>query len=162
MSFLLDTDWIVDALGGLPSALKPLEGFSSDGLAVSVVTFGEVFEGAYALPNPEEHIEGFRRFLSGFVVLGLTPRIMERFAEHRYRLRRQGNLIPDFDLLIAATALEHDLTLVTRNRRHFGRISGSECIRRIDALQRPGRARAPSPYTSVMMGRIIGRPRVCS
>ena len=37
-------------------------------------------------------------------------------------LRRQGQLIPDLDLLIAATALAHDLTLVTRNRHHFERI----------------------------------------
>ena len=36
--------------------------------------------------------------------------------------RRQGQLIPDLDLLIAATALHHDLTLLTRNIRHFNRI----------------------------------------
>ncbi len=33
-------------------------------------------------------------------------------------------MIPDFDVVIAATALAHDLTLVTRNRRHFDRIAG--------------------------------------
>lgn len=33
-----------------------------------------------------------------------------------------GNLIPDLDLLIASTALEHALVLLTRNRRHFQRI----------------------------------------
>ena len=49
---------------------------------------------------------------------------MTRFANHRARLRNTGLLIPDFDLAIAATALEHDLTLITHNRRHFGRIDG--------------------------------------
>lgn len=39
-------------------------------------------------------------------------------------LRAEGRLIPDFDVVIAATALAHDLTLVTRNRRHFDRIAG--------------------------------------
>jgi predicted nucleic acid-binding protein len=42
----------------------------------------------------------------------------------RAALRQQGLLIPDMDLLIAATALEHDLTLVTRNQRHFVRLPG--------------------------------------
>jgi len=48
---------------------------------------------------------------------------MRHFARVRSLLRRQGNLIPDLDLLIAATALEHELVLLTRNRRHFERIS---------------------------------------
>ena len=69
------------------------------------------------------------------VVVGAGPRgrkaeaarfeaVMLRFARMRSELRRQGNLIPDFDLLIAATALEHDLILMTRNTRHFARIAG--------------------------------------
>ena len=48
---------------------------------------------------------------------------MEIFARTRGELRRDGRLIPDLDLLIAATAIHHDLTLVTRNVRHIGRIS---------------------------------------
>jgi predicted nucleic acid-binding protein len=47
---------------------------------------------------------------------------MEHFAETRALLRRRGELIADFDLLIAATALHHDLTLLTFNLRHFERI----------------------------------------
>jgi len=47
---------------------------------------------------------------------------MERFAEIRSLLRRQGQLIADFDLLIAATALYYDLTLLTYNVRHFEQI----------------------------------------
>jgi predicted nucleic acid-binding protein len=41
----------------------------------------------------------------------------------RAALRRQGQLIPDMDLFIAAIALEADLILVTRNVRHFERIA---------------------------------------
>ena len=47
---------------------------------------------------------------------------MDVFARTRVELRRAGRLIPDLDLLIAATAIHHDLTLLTRNVRHFGRI----------------------------------------
>jgi tRNA(fMet)-specific endonuclease VapC len=47
---------------------------------------------------------------------------MKRFAQIRGQLRRQGQLIGDMDVLIAATALHHGLVLVTANRRHFDRV----------------------------------------
>ena len=49
--------------------------------------------------------------------------ILKRFARLRGQLRAQGQLIGDLDLLIAATALYYDLTLVTHNTRHFSRIT---------------------------------------
>jgi predicted nucleic acid-binding protein len=64
----------------------------------------------------------FRRFLRAVDVLPLTRPIMRRFARRRGDLRRGGQLIGDPDVLIAATALPHDLTLVTGNRAHFRRI----------------------------------------
>lgn len=124
MSYLVDSDWLIDAIAGVRSAWDPLEHHASSGLSASIITLGELFEGAYSLPDPGIHIENLRRFLSGFNVLGLTEPIMQLFAQNRYRLRRRGNLIPDLDLLIAATALHHDLTLMTRNVRHFARIPG--------------------------------------
>jgi tRNA(fMet)-specific endonuclease VapC len=57
-------------------------------------------------------------------LLTLDDPIMESFAELRAFLRRRGLLIPDFDLLIGATALHYDLTLLTFNCRHFERMPG--------------------------------------
>jgi predicted nucleic acid-binding protein len=54
--------------------------------------------------------------------LPLNDPIAERFARMRAALRRQGQFIPDTDLLIAATALAEELPLITRNIRHFERI----------------------------------------
>lgn len=54
----------------------------------------------------------------------LDRAIMRRFAQVRGDLRSKGQLIGDPDLLIAATALHYDLTLLTHNVRHFGRIAG--------------------------------------
>jgi len=74
-------------------------------------------------PHPEATLAAFREFLGVYAHLPLTDPIIERFARVRAALRRQGQLIPDMDLFIAATALEADLILVTRNVRHFGRIA---------------------------------------
>lgn len=103
----------------LPAALDALDQLSDQGLAVSIISVGEIFEGAYAFPDPATQLQTFRGYLAHFIALDLTDPIMEVFARNRASLRHQGNLIPDLDLLIAATALTHDLILMTRNRRHF-------------------------------------------
>jgi predicted nucleic acid-binding protein len=92
-------------------------------LAVSIIAVAEVYEGAFGTPHPHEALAGLRDFLGEFAVLPVTDSIVERFARMRAALRQQGQLIPDMDLLIAATAMQEDLTLVTRNVRHFSRIS---------------------------------------
>ncbi len=122
MRYLLDTDWVIDALADAPVAVAPIHHYAPSGIGVSIVTYGEVFHGAYAFANPQAHLESFRHFLSAFTALGLNDPIMELFGRNRYLLQRQGNVIPDLDLLIAATALHHNLTLMTRNLRHFSRI----------------------------------------
>ena len=73
--------------------------------------------------NPDAHVERFRTFLRPYPILDVNEAIMLRFAEIRSFLRRRGALISDFDMVIAATALEYDLTVLTFNLRHFQRIS---------------------------------------
>ncbi len=122
MRYLVDTDWIIDGLRGRPEALAVLEERRDEGLGVSIITLGEVYEGAYNNPQPDVHVATFHEFLALFTVLPLTDETMQHFARLRALLRQRGNLIPDLDLLIAATAIEHELVLLTRNRRHFERI----------------------------------------
>jgi tRNA(fMet)-specific endonuclease VapC len=83
---------------------------------------GEVFEGAFGDPDPVPRLTRIRGFLNRFDLVDLSDSVMEDFARVRTDLRRQGRLIPDLDLLIAATARHHDFTLLTRNLRHFDRI----------------------------------------
>lgn len=122
MSYLIDSNVIIDGLKGISSTTQTLASLENAGLAVSTITLAEVYEGAFGQANPVPHLESARRFLAGFAVIDVTEQIAVRFAELRHSLRRQGNLIPDMDLLIAATALEFDLTLLTRNLRHFERV----------------------------------------
>ena len=68
--------------------------------------------------------KALRDFLSPFPVVPLEDEICRIFARERGRLKAMGTPIGDFDLLIGATALRHNLTLLSNNRRHFERISG--------------------------------------
>ncbi len=123
MKYLIDSDWIADYLKGKKEAIEFLRSFGTQRIAISLITFGEIYEGIYYGSNPEKHEEGFRSLLQWVAVLPLTRRIMQSFARIRGDLRKRGQLIGDPDILIAATALEHSLILVTRNLRDFQRIS---------------------------------------
>lgn len=117
---LLDTDFLID-LGGNRSSRR-----RSDALAflamhpaqqfyVSRVSWAELAEGV-------ERREDTRQALAGFGCLEIgedTAWIASRIAR---RLKRTGLHIGDNDVWQAAIALEHDLTLVTGNARHFVRV----------------------------------------
>lgn len=122
MKYLVDSDWLIDAFGGIASAVQTLSLLRDDTPAVSIVSFGELFDGGVAMPNPEQRIAQLSEFLDEFELLGLDPATMKIFAQVRNQLRLKGQIIPDLDILIASTALQYDLTLLTRNTRHFARI----------------------------------------
>jgi predicted nucleic acid-binding protein len=124
MIYLVDSDWIADALKGLPDATRLLTQLASPGLAISLISYGEIYEGIYYGTNARAAERVFLQFLRGVSVLALNKAIMKRFARIRGQLRQQGQIIGDADLLIAATALHHNLILVTRNARHFSRVPG--------------------------------------
>jgi predicted nucleic acid-binding protein len=122
-SYLLDTDWIVDALNGQEKAIHTVLELAPAGLAVSIITYGELYEGAAFAHEPQPALTGLRSFLKGKAILPLTQPIMERFAQIRGSLPKQiRQQIGDLDILIAATCLEHHLTLLTRNRKDFQQI----------------------------------------
>ncbi len=122
MSYLIDTDWLIDVLLGVPGAVGAVERLSGHDLGISIVSYGELFEGALGAPDPQAKLAHYRALLDRFGLVLLSDPVMERFARIRKLLRASGRLIPDLDLLIGAAAVHHDLTLVTRNLRHFERV----------------------------------------
>lgn len=122
MKYLVDTDWVAEYLKARQPTTQILTSLRREGLAISLITYGEIFEGIRRGRDVERHERSFRHFVRRVYLLPLTIEIMERFAHIRGELRAQGQLIGDLDTLIAATALEHDLMLITYNTRHFNRI----------------------------------------
>src|SRR3972149_6520456 len=122
MAYILDADWAIQALAGRQQEIDTLTGHAQEGIAISWVTVGEICEGAFGSPDPQTHLQAFREFLAPLVILNLNDPIMEQFANLRTDLRRRGELIPDFDIILGATALYYDLTVLTHDIRHFSRI----------------------------------------
>src|SRR5712691_8120906 len=126
LAFLIDTDWVIDHLNGVTQVTRRLTELQPQGLALSVVSAAELWEGAYFSRDPKRSQETLEAFLSGLEVLGLDEEICKRFGQLRGSMRKRGQTIGDFYLLIAATALHHNLTLLTNNRKHFEGIAGLE------------------------------------
>lgn len=123
MSYLVDTDVVASWLKGRQRDVTLLRELSQEGLAISLITYGEIYEGIYYGRDAQSHITVFGQFLRWVDVLSLNRPIMRRFALVRGQLRQSGQLISDSDIMIAATALHHDLTIVTSNTRHFSRVA---------------------------------------
>ena len=124
LSFLIDTDWVIDHLNGVTHVSRRLKELQPQGLGLSVVSAAELWEGAYFSRDPKRSQETLEAFLSGVDTLGLDEEVCKRFGQLRGSMRKRRQTIGDFDLLIAATALHHNLTLLTNNRKHFDGIAG--------------------------------------
>jgi len=122
VKYLVETDRAADWLKGRPDAVELLRSLAPEGLAISLISLGELYEGIYFGRDPAGNEKSLRAFLRFVDVLPLNRPIMKRFARIRGELRRQGQLIGDPDILIGATAIQHELVVVTRNDRHFARI----------------------------------------
>src|SRR5947199_10847278 len=122
MTYLVDSDYVADYLKGRTPATTLLDRLFPEGMAVSIVTYAEVYEGIYYGQHQAEYERGWRLFLRTTPVLGITRSIATHYARMRGELARKGQLIDQPDLFIAATAIQHQLTLVTRNLKDFERI----------------------------------------
>ena len=128
MRYLVDTDWAIHYLNGVVRIVRRLDGLRPAGLGISIVTFAELYEGVAYGRNPREDGQELREFLLGFEIVEIDLEICRIFALERGRLRAAGMLIKDFDLLIGATALRHNLTLLTNNGNHFRRMNGLHIV----------------------------------
>ena len=118
-SYLIDTDWIIHYLNGQEAIVKRLVALRKEGLAISVISLAELYEGVYYSTNPKGDKKALDDFLTGVLILGLEDEICKIFGKERGKLRKLKIVIGDFDLLIAATCLCYNLTLLTNNIKHF-------------------------------------------
>jgi tRNA(fMet)-specific endonuclease VapC len=123
-AYLIDTDWVIQYLNGQATIVRRLDELKERGLAISVVSLAEIYEGVYYSTDPEGNEGDLNDFLRAVVVIGIDEETCKVFGRGRGHLRASRKTVGDFDLLIGATALHHNLTLLTNNRRHFELIEG--------------------------------------
>ena len=128
MQYLLDTDWVVHCLHDIVRVATRLEQLLPDGVGLSIVSMAELYQGVFYSTYPDANERALREFLADIDIVTVDDEVCRIFATERGRLRVAGTPIGDFDLLIGATAIRHNLTLLTNNRRHFDRVQGLSII----------------------------------
>lgn len=126
MAFLFDTDAISELLRPRPATayVKWIMKVAREEQFTSAVVIGELYKGAYRSNDRERHLANIeQRVLPAVTVLPYDISIAKVFGKIRAHLEDTGAILPDADIQIAATAIGHDLELITGNLRHFNRIS---------------------------------------
>ena len=119
--YLLDTCILIPIFKRDCDIQKRVWDIGFDKVFVPEPVLAELLVGAYksGIPDEMDHIRWVRRY---FNVLPASQAVFDRYASLRADLEKQGLRLDSFDLLIAATALEYNLILVTGNVKHFSRI----------------------------------------
>jgi predicted nucleic acid-binding protein len=122
--YCLDTDILIEHFRGNEAIKKRIESLTpEDGLGLIWFTFYEFFKGIFVSGKSGE--EPFLQELAQTcVVLDASYEAAKIGGEIYARLRKEGRLINDADILIASIVKAHDAVLVTNNEDHFSRIEG--------------------------------------
>ncbi len=131
MKYLIDTDWIIYYLRGTEEVMKKLISLKEEGLAISIISLAEVYEGVYHSSDSFSNEDILKDFLTGVSVIGINEEICRIFGKERGRLRKKGELIGDFDLLIASSCLHYNLTILTNNIKHFEKIENLKILSKL-------------------------------
>ena len=123
MQYLLDTNICVFILRQKFGVGERMLQAGVSNCFISELTYAELLYGAECSDNPEKNKTLISRFLSRIRVVPIKDAI-PLFAKEKARLRKDGTLVEDFDLLIGTTAVKEGLTMVTENTRHFQNIDG--------------------------------------
>lgn len=129
MKYLLDTNLIIDFLKAKPAAVNKLSPFFAKGMAISVITAAEYLQGIFQVEDHQQALKLFLEFINQakIEVLNIDWEIAEVYAKLQAKAEQVRHRLPSFDLLIASTAIAHNLTLVSDDKV-FTRISELKVI----------------------------------
>ena len=123
MAYLLDTDiviyWLTDRF---PQIQERIDRLDRSDIFFSAISVAELYFGARNSNHPQDNQELIDELVSWVTVLDFDHAAGALFGRIKAELKQSGRPINDSDLFIAATAISHDLGLVTNNLRHFERI----------------------------------------
>jgi predicted nucleic acid-binding protein len=120
---IFDTTFLIDfqrERSGSPGGAHTfLEDHAEAVAYLPMTAYGEFAEGFPGRANA-----AFLSVVESFELLPVTRAVADTYADLARALRAKGKLIGSNDLWIASTALERDMTLVTRNAAEFSRVPG--------------------------------------
>lgn len=123
MKYLLDTNTCIRYLNRRSqSVIERLESINEADVVICSIVKGELYLGAMKSQTPEATMLKQSRFAERFVSLPFDDDASLIYARIRAELEVAGTPIGSNDMMIAAIAVLHDLTVVTHNQKEFSRI----------------------------------------
>jgi len=129
--YLLDTNICIHFLGDEYNIKEKIEKVGIENCLVSEITVAELKFGAENSKNKENNKKTIDAFVKIFSIIPIYNSL-DIYASEKARLRKKGKPLDDFDLLIGATAISNNFTLVTRNVSDFDRMEGIEIKNWVD------------------------------
>lgn len=125
MRYLLDTNTCIYIIKrSPPEVFDRFRVLRVGDVGVSAITYCELQFGVAKSSRPEENQHVLAEFLSPLEVLDFPAAAAPLFGTIRAHLQHAGTPIGNYDLLIAAHALQERFTLVTNNTKEFSRVPG--------------------------------------
>lgn len=109
---LFDTDILIDVLRNVPGSADELNKYRLQQNYLSAITAGEIL---FGMKKGEESLT--QKLLNQFAILPVDEELVQ--IASGVRQRAKGHALELYDCIIAATAIKHNMALVTRNARHY-------------------------------------------
>ncbi len=119
--YLLDTNIIIALFADEKDVKENLA--TAEEVFLPSIAIGELCYGARKSGKPRENLESVDELAAASVVLGCDTETARQYGDAKNKLRLKGQPLPENDIWIAALALQHNLTLATRDR-HFEVVEG--------------------------------------
>lgn len=116
---LLDTNIVIGLHRNEPTIVQKIDELKE--VLIPIIVIGELYFGAEKSVRITENIAVIDEFVEDNVIVGCDETTARVYGWAKNRLKAKGRPIPDNDIWIAAIAIQHDLTLVSRDK-HFGEI----------------------------------------
>ena len=122
MKYLLDTNICIYLINGNETLKKKVKEIGVFSLSISNATLAELYFGAYNSKKVDANLKRIDEFKKNLTVYSDNYASAEAFGRFKSKLRSEGKIIEDFDILIASIAFVNNCILVTNNPNHFERI----------------------------------------
>jgi predicted nucleic acid-binding protein len=130
-SICLDTSVLIDNLRGKKQTVEFIKRLEEAGTTLSTTTINsfELYYGAYRSRRREKNLTAARTLLTRLVILDLTDESSNEAGRILAYLEEKGDLIGFRDALIAAIAMNHEMTLATSDIEDFSRVPDLQVLR---------------------------------
>lgn len=122
MNIVIDSDILIYFLKGQPEIVNKLSTYPIENVFTTRINVTELLYGAYNSLKKEQNLSKISSFLENFHILEFDQEASIIFAQEKARLKQNGILIADMDLMISSITIANDFSLVTNNVKHFDRI----------------------------------------